>query len=174
MSDDCTMTDVCHPSALDDSAETGGGDAMARGVGLMPSDAAAPTEPLPREPRSRSRWNEWYSENKDQYEFEDSERIFEFSDSYSRTGWKPFDKSAQTQLRSLLRSCTHGSLESTTEEVNCLGWTYDVKFDAFRTNRMEFANAPDDAIGYQLANHGISKNSKRWIRLTTFRVADRT
>ena len=58
-------------------------------------------------------------------------------------------------------------------EVNCLGWTYDVKFDVFRTNRREFANAPDDAIGYQFANREISKNSKRWIRLTTFRVGRR-
>ena len=60
------------------------------------------------------------------------------------------------------------------EEVNCLGWRYDVKFDVFRKNRRDFANAPDDAIGYQFANHVISKYSKRWIRLTTFRVADRS
>ena len=203
MSDDCTMTDVCHPSALDDSAETGGGDAMARGVGLMPSDAAAPTapppqegvaqascgsgepvpeeplpgEPLPEEPpqrRTMSRWNEWLltPEVADQFTFEDGERIFEFSDSFSKTGWKPFDKSAQTQLRDIFRRMMYA--ESTLmNEVNCLGWRYDVKFDVFRTNRMEFANAPDDAIGYQLANHEKSKNSKRWIRLTTFRVGRR-
>ena len=159
MANDCPMTDV---------------NQDCKGVGSMPSDAAAPTEPLPREPRSRSRWNEWYSENKDQYEFEDSERIFEFSDSYSRTGWKPFDKIAQLQLQALFRSCFPVSLKSTTTKVNCLNWTYDVKFDLFHENRREFANAPDEAIGYQFSNHQRSTNTKRWIRLTTYKVADRT
>ena len=58
--------------------------------------------------------------------------------------------------------------------MNCLKWTYNVKFDVFRKNPGDFANAPDDAIGYQLSKHAISRNCKRWIRLTTFRVADRT
>ena len=134
---------------------------MARGVGLMPSDAAAPTapppqegvaqascgsgepvpeeplpgEPLPEEPpqrRTMSRWNEWLStpEVADQFTFEDGERIFEFSDSFSKTGWKPFDKSAQTQLRDIFlrMKCAESTCS---EEVNCLGWTYDVKFDFF-------------------------------------------
>ena len=56
--------------------------------------------------------------------------------------------------------------------MNCLGWTYTVKFDLLRNNPEDFANAPDDAIGYQFANHVASTTSKRWIRLTTFRVAD--
>ena len=121
---------------------------------------AAPESEVPEE-RTMSRWNEWLLTPavKDQFTFEDGERIFEFSDSFSKTGWKPFDKSAQTQLRDIFRRMN---------EVNCLGWRYDVKFDVFRTNRMEFANAPDDAIGYQLANHEKSKSSKRCIRLTTF------
>ena len=152
--------------------------------GPMPSDAAAPTAPLPEEPlpeeppqrRTMSRWNEWLltPEVADQFTFEDGERIFEFSDRYSRTGWKPFDKIAQLQLQALFRSCFPVSLESTTTKVNCLNWTYDVKFDLFHKNRREFANAPDEAIGYQFSSHQRSTNSKRWIRLTPYKVADRT
>ena len=202
MTDDVKMTDVgqegCEPKRprVDDSPETEGGDASASGVGHMPSDApvpeeplageprpeelqvAVPEEPLPGEPRrTQSRWNEWRNrpEVADKYSCEDGERIFEFSDSFSRTGWKPYDKSAQQELRGIFRGCTSGSHESTfMVEVNCFGWKYWVTFDVFRENRGDFANAPDDAIGYQLSNHAISINTKRCIRLTTYRVADRT
>ena len=196
MSDDCTMTDVCQVCEpkrprLDDSAETGGGDAMARGVGPMPSDAAAPTapppqegvaqascgsgepvpeEPLPGEPpqrRTQSRWKEWSSKPEvvEEYTFEYGERIVEFNDESSRTGWKPFNKSAQPKLRAIMNA---GPAAFT--EVNCLGWTYKVIFDLFRENDpSEFVDAPDDAIGYQLTNHEKSVDKKRWIRLGVFR-----
>ena len=123
-----------------------------------------------------SRWNEWLltPEVADQFTFEDGERIFEFSDSFSKTGWKPFHKSDQTQLRDIFlrMKCAESTCS---EEVNCLGWTYRVKIDPFRMHPRDFANAPDDAIGYQFANHAASpQNRKRWVRLTTFRVADRT
>ena len=58
--------------------------------------------------------------------------------------------------------------------MNCLEWTYNVKFDLFHENREMFANAPGDAIGYQISKHPRSTNTKRWIRLTTYKVADRT
>ena len=178
---------------------------MARGVGPMPSDAAAPAapppqeeplpeeplpgeplpeEPLPEEPtqrRTMSRWNQWLLSPgvAGQFTFEDGERIFEFSDSFSKTGWKPFDKGAQLQLRDIFLDFTTANRQESVEglesvAVNCLGWTYDVTFDVFHKNRRMFANAPDDAIGYQFSNHAMSRTSKRWIRLTTFRVADRT
>ena len=128
-----------------------------------------------------SRWNEWLltPEVADQFTFEDGERIFEFSDSFSKTGWKPFDKGAQLQLRDIFLDFTTANRQESVEglesvAVNCLGWTYDVTFDPFHKDRRMFANAPDDAIGYQYSNHAMSRNSKRWIRLTTFRVADRT
>ena len=134
MADDCLMTDDnqdCTPERQRLGAETGDDE---------PSDVAA---------RTMSRWKEWFSnpEVADKYTFEDGERIFEFSDRYSRTGWKPFDKIAQLQLQALFRSCFPVSLESTTTKVNCLNWTYDVKFDLFHENPRDFANAPDDAIG---------------------------
>ena len=178
---------------------------MARGVGPMPSDAAAPAapppqeeplpeeplpgeplpeEPLPEEPtqrRTMRRWNQWLLSPgvAGQFTFEDGERIFEFSDSFSKTGWKPFDKGAQLQLRKIFLDFTTANRQESVEglesvAVNCLGWTYDVTFDVFHKNRRMFANAPDDAIGYQFSNHAMSRTSKRWIRLTTFRVADRT
>ena len=178
---------------------------MASGVGLMPSDVAPPTapppqeeplpeeplpgeplpeEPLPEEPpqrRTMSRWDAWRlsPEVADQFKFGDGERIFEFSDSFSKTGWKPFDKGAQMELRKIFLDfltvdCQEsvGGLESV--EVDCLGWRYNVTFDPFHKDRKMFANAPDDAIGYQISNHAKSKTTKRWIRLITSRAADRT
>ena len=170
---------------------------MASGVGLMPSDVAPPTapppqeepqeplpeEPLPEEPPQRltmSRWDAWRlsPEVADQFKFGDGERIFEFHDERSKTGWKPFDKGAQLQLRDIFLDFTTAnrqeSVEGLCRKMLCLGWTYYVTFDVFHKNRRIFANAPDEAIGYQYSHLAMSRSSKRWIRLTTYRVADRT
>ena len=162
---------------------------MARGVGPKPSDAAAPTAPLPQEgvaqascgsgepvpeepPQrpNRSRWNEWLltPEVADQFMFEDGERIFEFSDRYSRTGWKPYDQLTQGQLSRIFTDMIGGSSGLLGEPINCLGWVYSVKFDLFHQDRDAFLNAPRDAIGYQVADHEIIRGTKRWIRLTTY------
>ena len=111
-----------------------------------------------------SRWNEWFLGAQEHYEFEDGQRIFEFSSDDGR--WKPYDKGAQAQLQALLSTCASGPSFAT--DVNCLGWNYTVKFDLDRENPRDFANAPDEAIGFQFANHEVSRLSKRWIRLTTY------
>ena len=114
-----------------------------------------------------SRWNEWYLGVRKEYEsFEDGERIFEFFDSGR---WKPYDKGAQTKLRELL--LTSGSLGTTqAADVDCLDWKYTVQFDLFHQDPAYFADAPVEAIGFQLSNHEKSRDTKRWIRLTTYRV----
>ena len=65
------------------------------GSGEPVPEEPLPGELLPEEPpqrRTMSRWNEWLltPEVADQFTFEDGERILEFSDSFNKTGWKPF------------------------------------------------------------------------------------
>ena len=191
MSDDWAMTDLDQQVPTPKKARAGDDseseDAMAGGAGLTPSDAAEPTAPPPQEgvahlrassgsgellpegphQRTMSRWSEWYLTMRKEYEsFEDGERIFEFFDSGR---WKPYDKGAQTKLRELL--LTSGSLGTTQAvDVDCLGWKYTVQFDLFHQDPAYFADAPVEAIGFQLSNHEKSKLKKRWIRLTTYRV----
>jgi len=102
------------------------------------------------------------------FEYEAGESIFEFSDRYSRTGWKPYDLFSQGQLQRIFTDTTGGSSGLLGQPINCLGWDYSVKFDLFHDDRDAFLNAPRDAIGYQVANHEISRGTKRWIRLTTY------
>ena len=124
-------------------------------------------DPPPAQPRTQSRWNEWLqTEAAGMFEYHEGERIFEFSDRYSRTGWKPYDLLSQGQLQRIFTDMTGGS--STLTPINCLGWDYSVKFDLFHQDRDAFLNAPRDAIGYQVANHEIIRGTKRWIRLTTY------
>ena len=119
-----------------------------------------------------SRWNEWLltPEMADQFTFPAGARIFEFSDSYSNTGWKPFNKSGQRQLREIFDRSKYYEFPFS-HEINCFGWKYNVRFDLFRRNPDDFVNAPDDAIGYQFGL--LASIRKRWIRLTTFRAAAR-
>ena len=145
---------------------TSSGDA--RGVGLQQSPGVGSQDPPPAQPRTQSRWNEWLQTSAaGMFEYQEGERIFEFSDRYSRTGWKPYDLAAQGQLQLIFRTGGSSGL-LTTEPINCLGWVYSVKFDLFHDDRDAFLNAPRDAIGYQVANHEISRGTKRWIRLTTY------
>ena len=196
MTDDWVMTDLDQQVPTPKKARVGedseSEDAMAGGAGLTPSDAAEPTAPPPQEgvahlrassgsgellpegprypgphQRTMSRWSEWYLTVRKEYEsFEDGERIFEFFDSGR---WKPYDKGAQTKLRDFL--LTSGSLGKTQAvDVDCLGWKYTVQFDLFHQDPAYFADAPVEAIGFQLSNHQKSRDTKRWIRLTTCRV----
>jgi len=57
--------------------------------------------------------------------------------------------------------------ESSMEDVDCLGWTYEVNFDVYHKDAATFANAPEQAIGVQYSNHEVSTEKKRWVRLTT-------
>ena len=128
---------------------------MVRVVGLRPG-----------QPRTQSRWNEWLQTSAaGMFEYHEGDRVFEFSDRYSRTGWKPYDLLSQSQLQRIFTDMTGGSSHLTA--INCLGWEYAVKFDLFHQDRDAFLNAPRDAIGYQVANHEI-RGTKRWIRLTTY------
>ena len=77
-----------------------------------------------------------------------------------------YDLLSQDQLQRIFTNMTGGS--STLTTINCLGWDYSVKFDLFHQDRDAFLNAPRDAIGYQVADHEISRGTKRWIRLTTY------
>ena len=141
---------------------TSSGDA--RGVGLQQSPGVGSQDPPPAQPRTQSRWNEWLQTSAaGMFEYQEGERIFEFSDRYSRTGWKPYDLSSQGQLQRIFMSGF-----SSDGTINCLGWVYSVKFDLLHDDRDAFLNAPRDAIGYQVANHEISRGTKRWIRLTTY------
>ena len=141
---------------------TSSGDA--RGVGLQQSPGVGSQDPPPAQPRTQSRWNEWLQTSAaGMFEYQEGERIFEFSDRYSRTGWKPYDLSSQGQLQRIFLSGF-----SSDGPINCLGWVYSVKFDLLHDDRDAFLNAPRDAIGYQVANHEISRGTKRWIRLTTY------
>ena len=101
------------------------------------------------------------------FEYQEGERVFEFSDSYSETGWKPYDLVSQGQLKRIFTEMMYGGSSPLTP-INCLGWEYLVKFDLFHHDRDAFLNAPRDAIGYQVANHEISRGTMRWIRLTTY------
>ena len=141
------------------------GDAQDATQSAMQQDATQAATP-----RTMSRWNEWLAtpEVANQFTFEKGERIFEFSDSYSRTGWKPYDRNSQMQLRTVFDKLNPAW--EATAEVDCLGWNYFVKFDLFRKNPFDFVDAPAEAIGYQMANHECGKGKKRWIRLTTFLV----
>ena len=116
---------------------------------------------------ARRKWHEWEANVKKQCEFEVGERIFEFGGDW---GWTPFDRSAQAQLRVIFhRMLSTQDTVSQLEEINCFGCTNKVRFDLFHVFADRFTFAPGEAIGYQLANHDVSMNSKRWIRLTTFR-----
>ena len=123
---------------------------------------------MTKKPRTQSRWNEWLQTSAalGVFNFHEGDRVFEFSDHYSRTGWKQYDLLSQDQLRSIFTNTTGGSSPLTT--INCLGWDYSVKFDLFHQDRDAFLNAPRDAIGYQVADHEIIRGTKRWIRLTTY------
>ena len=139
------------------------GDAQDATQSAMQQDATQAATP-----RTMSRWNEWLAtpEVANQFTFEKGERIFEFSDSYSRTGWKPYDRNSQMQLRTVFDNLNPA--REATAEVDCLGWNYVVKFDLFRNHSAYFVDAPAEAIGYQTANHERGNGNKRWIRLTTF------
>lgn len=149
----------------------------AGGVGLQqspPDDSQEDLAPppgfpeAPAQPRSQNRWNEWLQTASRWYEFHEGDRIFEFSDRYSRTGWKQYDLLSQDQLKRIFTDHMIGGGRSTFYMIDCLGWNYSVKFDLFHQEREAFLNAPSDAIGYQVSNHEIIKGTKRWIRLTTY------
>ena len=117
------------------------------------------------------RWHEWQRlpQVLEQNVFHAGERVFEFSDEWSITGWKPHPKDAQEQLKLILEKNIITGGATNLEPVNCLDWEYLVKLDIYRSVREDFVDAPMDAIGYQCANHSASpKNTKRWIRLSTY------
>ena len=150
------------PAQLDPSEEASSGEA-----GLQQSPGVGSQDPPPATPRTQSRWNEWLQNSAaGKFEYHEGERIFEFSDSFSRTGWKPYDQLAQGQLYFIFTDMTGGS--STLKPINCLGWDYSVKFDLFHRDGTAFVNAPKDTIGYQVALHEMTQGTKRWIRLTTY------
>ena len=78
------------------------------------------------EPSTRP-WNRWLQEEaRDQITFEKGERVFEFGDSHSWTGWKPFEACAQRQLRRMF--CEMQDVQSHLEPLDFLGWQYFVQF----------------------------------------------
>ncbi len=120
-------------------------------------------------PRTKSRWNEWLETAAGgKFDFQPGDRIFEFSDNLTPWGWrwKPYDKDGQVELQRIF-SLMYSDFETPQVPLDCLGWTYRVKFDLFHNTRQDFHRAPLDAIGFQLSNHPVSNMSKRWIRLAT-------
>ena len=117
-------------------------------------------------PLEKRRWHEWQAENQAFFNFRAGERVFEYTDNFSPTGWKVYDRIAQEQLRRIFVDLMESG-ESNQEDVDCLGWKYTVKFDVFHRDASTFANAPQHAIGYQVANHEKSTSTTRWIRLST-------
>ena len=114
------------------------------GQGPMPSvggegPIGGPREPMPHTPRGsgsmaneggegpmpsnegephRLKWHEWAAmpNVREQYQFENGERIFQFSD---RGAWKPFDRDAQRRLRALFQRMLDTQVSiSREEEIN--------------------------------------------------------
>ncbi len=120
-------------------------------------------------PRTKSRWNEWLeTAAAGKFDFQPGDRIFEFSDNLTPWGWrwKPYDKDTQVELQKIFLSM-NADFETAQVPLDCLGWTYQVKFDLFHNTRQDFHEAPLDAMGFQLSDHPVSKKSKRWILLAT-------
>ena len=120
-------------------------------------------------PGGGSPWYQWMEHQRaaGRYDFQYGSRVFEYTDSFAPRGWKQYDTVSQVELRRIFENM---SLDFQTDQVplDCMGWTYYVKFDIFHTNPQDFHSAPADAIGFQLSGHEASRNTKRWIRLVTF------
>ena len=59
-------------------------------------------------PRTGIRWNQWL-QTPGQVTFREGDRVFEFSEDDSPTGWRPYDAAVQIQLRRLFLNMTNGA-----------------------------------------------------------------
>ncbi len=121
--------------------------------------------------RSKSCWIEWLEDQHLHggcFDFQAENRVFEYSDSFAPRGWKPYDMESQVDLQRIFHCEMNADFETHYCHLDCLGWSYLVKFDLFHNCLEDFHSAPSDAIGFQLSSHEASNNTKRWIRLATF------